>query len=173
MSETAESESEYRALVGELRQEQQAVSARISALQESITARLSEADQSGDTSTMSWPLFGRITTTFHDPTYPFRYLFEHSGLDIAVPQGSAIGAAAPGIVAWAKTGRDYGNYVMIVHANGLATLYAHMSRIDVVQDQYVTRGEIIGLSGGRPGSQGAGFSTGPMFTLNARGWYTG
>lgn len=167
-SETQESEDEYRTLLNELRQEQQAVSSRIDALQEGIAARLASEDTSGDTTSISWPVRGITTAIFHDPTYPFRNLFEHSGLDIAVAQGTAIGAAAPGIVAWAKTGRMYGNYVMIIHANGVATLYAHMSRIDVVQDQYVTRGQVIGLSGGRAGSPGAGFSTGPHVHFEVR-----
>lgn len=169
MSETQESENEYRALLGELRQEQQAVSARISELQDNIDQRLATEDASYTGNTViSWPLSGTITAVFHDPTYPFRNLFEHSGLDIAVAQGTAVEAAAPGIVAWAKTGRMYGNYVMIIHANGMATLYAHMSRLDVVQDQYVARGEVIGLSGGRAGSPGAGFSTGPHLHFEVR-----
>ncbi len=169
MSETQESENEYRALLGELRQEQQAVAARIGELQDNIDERLASEDASNTGSTViSWPLSGTITAVFHDPTYPFRNLFEHSGLDIAVAQGTAVEAAAPGIVAWAKTGRMYGNYVMIIHANGMATLYAHMSRLDVVQDQYVARGEVIGLSGGRAGSPGAGFSTGPHLHFEVR-----
>lgn len=169
MNETQESENEYRALLGELRQEQQAVAARIGELQSNIDDRLAteDATYTGST-TISWPLSGTITAVFHDPTYPFRNLFEHSGLDIAVAQGTAVEAAAPGIVAWAKTGRMYGNYVMIIHANGMATLYAHMSRLDVVQDQYVARGEVIGLSGGRAGSPGAGFSTGPHLHFEVR-----
>jgi murein DD-endopeptidase MepM/ murein hydrolase activator NlpD len=146
MSETRESENEYRALLGELRQEQQAVAARIGELQDNINERLASEDASSTGSTV----------------------FEHSGLDIAVAQGTAVEAAAPGIVAWAKTGRMYGNYVMIIHANGMATLYAHMSRLDVVQDQYVARGEVIGLSGGRAGSPGAGFSTGPHLHFEVR-----
>lgn len=169
MSETQESENEYRALLAELRQEQQAVAARIGELQKNIDQRLADADSSESGSTViTWPLSGRITALFHDTTYPFRNLFEHSGLDIAVAQGTAVEAAAPGIVAWAKTGRMYGNYVMIIHANGMATLYAHMSRLDVVQDQYVARGEVIGLSGGRAGSPGAGFSTGPHLHFEVR-----
>ena len=166
--ETRESELEYRVLMSELRQEQQGISQRIDALQQDIEKRLAEADDSGDTTVISWPVMGRITTTFYDPTYPFRYLFEHGGLDIAVPQGTPIEAAAPGYVAWATTGRQYGNYVMIIHANGFATLYAHMSRIDVAVDQFVARGAIIGLSGGRPGTQGAGFSTGPHVHFELR-----
>jgi murein DD-endopeptidase MepM/ murein hydrolase activator NlpD len=57
---------------------------------------------------------------------------------------------------------------MIIHSNGFATLYAHMSRIDVDVDQYVARGQIIGLSGGRPGTAGAGFSTGPHVHFELR-----
>jgi len=159
--ETRESELEYRVLMSELRQEQQGISQRINQIQQDIENKLAASDDEGDTTVISWPVVGRITTTFHDPTYPFRYLFEHGGLDIAVPQGTPIESSAPGYVAWAQTGRQYGNYVMVIHANGFATLYAHMSRIDVDVDQYVARGQIIGLSGGRPGTQGAGFSTGP------------
>jgi murein DD-endopeptidase MepM/ murein hydrolase activator NlpD len=167
-TETRESELEYRVLMSELRQEQQGITQRINAIQQDIENRLAESDSSGDTSTISWPVMGRITTTFHDPTYPFRYLFEHGGLDIAVPQGTPIESSAPGYVAVAQTGRQYGNYVMVIHANGMATLYAHMSRIDVTVDQYVSRGQIIGLSGGRPGTQGAGFSTGPHVHFELR-----
>ena len=166
--ETRESELEYRVLMSELRQEQQSINQRILQLQEDIESKLAETDESGDTTVISWPVMGRITTTFHDPTYPFRYLFEHGGLDIAVPQGTPIEAAAPGYVAWAQTGRQYGNYVMIIHSNGFATLYAHMSRIDVEVDEYVPRGGIIGLSGGRPGTPGAGFSTGPHVHFELR-----
>lgn len=166
--QTRESELEYRVLMSELRQEQQGIAQTINSLQTDIEQRLADADSTGDLSTISWPVMGRITTTFHDPTYPFRYLFEHSGLDIAVPQGTPLEAAAPGYVAWAQTGRQYGNYVMIIHANGLATLYAHLSRIDVTVDQYVARGQIIGLTGGRPGSAGAGLSTGSHLHFEVR-----
>lgn len=168
VSQTRESETEYRVLMSELRQEQQYITSQISALQNDYTERLSQADDYGDATVITWPVRGIITSLFHDTTYPFRNLFEHSGLDIAVAQGTPIEAAAPGYVAWARTGNMYGNYVMIVHANGFATLYAHMSRIDVSVDQYVARGDIIGLSGGRPGTQGAGFSTGPHVHFEVR-----
>jgi murein DD-endopeptidase MepM/ murein hydrolase activator NlpD len=166
-AQTQSSEQEYRELVGELRQEQQAIAYRINELQNEVDASIDLSDP--NPSAITWPVRGIITTLFHDPTYPFRYLFEHSGLDIAVPQGTPLEAAAPGVVAWARTGtRDYGNYVMIIHTNGLATLYAHLSRIDVKQDQIVSRGDIIGLSGGRPGSPGAGLSTGPHVHFEVR-----
>lgn len=168
-SATNESENEYRTLMSDLRAEQQSITRDVESLQGTLEDRLRDSDGTvaGET-IITWPVHGIITTLFHDPTYPFRNLFEHSGLDIAVPQGTAIEAAAPGIVARVYKGQQYGYYVMIVHANGLATLYAHMSRIDVVQDQYVSRGDVIGLSGGRPGTLGAGFSTGPHVHFEVR-----
>lgn len=166
---TEESENQYRVLMSELRAEQQSITSEIASLQDRLQDKLLDLDQGASgTTVITWPVHGIITTLFHDPTYPFRNLFEHPGLDIAVPQGTAIEAAAPGYVARVYKGQQYGYYIMIVHANGLATLYAHMSRIDVEQDQYVARGQVVGLSGGRPGTVGAGFSTGPHVHFEVR-----
>ncbi len=168
IAQTASSESEYRTLMSELRQEQSSIASQIANLQNEVESKIENADLVGDASVMTWPLTGIITTTFHDPTYPFRHLFEHGGLDIAVPVGTSVEASAPGYVAWARTGTQYGNYVMIIHANGMATLYAHLMRMDVVADQFVSRGQQIGLSGGKPGMQGAGLSTGPHLHFETR-----
>ena len=166
---TKESENQYRTLMSELRSEQQSITNEVSGLQSTLEdkLRVRDGEPSGET-IISWPVHGVLTALFHDPTYPFRNLFQHAGLDIAVPQGTAIEAAAPGYVARVYKGQQYGYYVLIIHANGLATLYAHMSRIDVELDQYVTRGQMIGLSGGRPGTVGAGFSTGPHTHFEVR-----
>ncbi len=84
--ETSQSEAEYRVLTQELRQEQQSISSRINQLQNEVENRIeSDPTSVGDTAALIWPARGRITTTFYDPTYPFRYLFEHGGLDIAIP----------------------------------------------------------------------------------------
>jgi len=165
-AQTANSEDQYRELVNDLRQEQQAITDRINQLQNSVDASIDADDP--DPSAITWPTHGIITAVFHDTSYPYRHLFEHSGLDVAVPVGTPIEAAAPGVVAWTRTGKDYGNYVMIIHTNGLATLYAHLSKFNVKQDQIIRRGDIIGLSGGRPGSQGAGLSTGPHLHFEVR-----
>lgn len=168
VSQTASSEAEYRTLMSELRQEQSSIASQIASLQIEVQSKIENADLVGDASVVTWPLTGIITTTFHDPTYPFRHLFEHPGLDIAIPVGTSVEASAPGYVAWARTGTQYGNYVMIIHANGMATLYAHLMRMDVAPDQFVTRGQQIGLSGGKPGMQGAGLSTGPHLHFELR-----
>lgn len=159
---TEQSESQYRVLLSEMRQEQQYITSQISALQLQMDDLVSQSDEYGGETVFTWPMQGVITATFHDPTYPFRHLWEHSGLDIAAASGTAIQAAAPGYVAWARYGNSYGNYVMIIHANGYATLYAHMSSIAVSADQYVSRGDIIGYEGT------TGFSTGPHLHFEVR-----
>ena len=162
IAQTQDSESEYRVLMSELRQEQQYISNQINTLQSEMSGKLDDLDELGDSTLISWPTHGIITAIFHDPSYPFRHLFEHGGLDIAVPTGTPIEAAAPGYVAWARTGASYGNLVMIIHANGYATLYAHLSSFNVSADQFVSRGQVIGYSGS------TGLSTGPHLHFEVR-----
>ena len=93
---------------------------------------------------------------FHMPTpsrkinspYGTRWGRLHAGLDIKVYLGDTIRAAFDGkvrIVAY--NGRGYGYYVVIRHPNGLETLYGHLSRQLVREDQVVRAGEVIGLGG--------------------------
>lgn len=169
--ETQKSEAQFSALLYSLRQEQAYIDQQIASLQNEIENRLSANDEIGDSSIMSWPVdpgYKGISATFHDPTYPFRHLFEHSGIDLPEPVGTPLKAAAPGYVAWTRTGRSYGNYVMIIHTNGLATLYAHLSKISVTADQFVSRGEVIGATGGAAGAPGSGLSTGPHLHFEVR-----
>ena len=87
----------------------------------------------------------------------------HRAVDIGVPVGTPIMAAASGTVSLAHTGWSggYGNMVIINHPNGTKTLYAHMSKIITYTGAQVNQGDVIGLSGGEPGAPGAGHSTGP------------
>lgn len=167
LEETRSSEDEYQRLVRELRDEQRLISSRIGQLQAELQRRLREEgvgdEDEKPVNVMSWPLDNyRITATFHDPTYPFRNLWEHSGLDLAAPRGTPIRAAAPGIVAWTRYGASYGNYVMIIHSDNLATLYAHMDSFNVTANQVVSRGQVIGAVGS------TGFSTGPHLHFEVR-----
>lgn len=171
LENTRSSEARFQELLRVVREESQFVDAQLGKLQSELAGRLREFDIDFSGGTLfSWPLPSRtlLTTLFHDPTYPFRNLFEHSGLDMRASTGTPVLAAAPGIVAVTRTGRLYGNYIAIVHTNGFSTLYAHLSRILVSPDQFVDRNATIGLSGGERRSRGAGLSTGPHLHFEVR-----
>ncbi|MHB0866005.1 MAG: murein hydrolase activator EnvC family protein [Minisyncoccota bacterium] len=90
----------------------------------------------------------------------------HNGIDIAAPIGTPVEAALSGtVLATGDTdlvndanGRrcySFGKWVMLVHGNGINTMYAHLSEIDVSKGQSVRTGQVIGLSGM------TGYATGP------------
>ncbi|MBV8301393.1 MAG: M23 family metallopeptidase [Candidatus Dormibacteraeota bacterium] len=93
----------------------------------------------------------------------------HTGLDIAAPMGTPVGAAAAGVVLLATSSHDaagdlvgYGNYVVIRHANGYLTLYGHLEQLLVRAGQVVQQGQVIGLLGS------TGWSTGPHVHFEVR-----
>jgi murein DD-endopeptidase MepM/ murein hydrolase activator NlpD len=71
----------------------------------------------------------------------------HYGLDLAQPTGEPIYAAFDGVVRISKYNKSYGNLVILHHANGLETYYAHMSKRNVVAGQQVKSGDVLGLCG--------------------------
>ncbi|WP_037625897.1 M23 family metallopeptidase [Streptomyces aureus] len=84
---------------------------------------------------------------------------KHSGQDFAVPQGTNVMAAHGGTVVkagpnGAGDGPAYGNAIVIKHANGKYSQYAHLSRIDVRVGQVVSTGQHIALSGNTGNSSG-------------------
>lgn len=84
----------------------------------------------------------------------------HRGTDFGVPSGTPIKAVVDGIVA--ETGSQangWGNYVLIRHADGSTSRYAHLRSIKVSKNQRVKKGDIIGISGGGPKDPGRGNST--------------
>lgn len=93
-----------------------------------------------------WPASGRITQG---------YSFYHKAIDIANSGAGPILAADSGVViasGWDPTG--YGNRVIVDHANGLRTLYAHMSVLQVVAGQTVNQGDVVGQMGSTGRSTG-------------------
>lgn len=104
-----------------------------------------------------WPLIGELTAGFGWRVHPISGERKfHKGIDIAAPIGTPIFAAAPGIVTeagWDEGG--YGNKVVIQHADGRQTLYAHNNRLFVSKGQTVRQGDPIAEVGS------TGRSTGP------------
>ena len=93
----------------------------------------------------------------------------HTGIDIEAPIGAPVVAAADGVVALVATSTDghghttgYGTYVVIAHAQGYYSLYAHLSGVLVAAGQLVQQGQPVGLVGT------TGKSTGPHLHFEIR-----
>jgi murein DD-endopeptidase MepM/ murein hydrolase activator NlpD len=122
-------------------------------------------DDFSETGVLGWPISPSIgiSAYFRDPSYKKALGVAHNAIDIRAPQATEIAAPADGVVLKVKggEGNDY-HYVVLGHNEEVMTLYGHMYDIFVLPGQTVKRGEIIGLSGGLPGSRGAGWlTTGP------------
>jgi hypothetical protein len=90
----------------------------------------------------------------------------HSGEDLPIKQGTPVSIIVPGTVASAEfTKGGAGGAILITHEDGAQTRYVHMSQINVSPGQKVDSGQVIGLTGGQPGTKGAGHSTGPHLHL--------
>lgn len=172
--ETRSSEVRFQRLLSGLRAQYQAVEDEIRTFESRLRDQLASSDVFKETGeiALTWPTDGRyITAYFHDPDYPFRYVFEHNAVDIRAAQRSPVRAAASGYVARAKrcASSSCYSFVMIIHSGGVSTVYGHLSAIEVTEEQFVTRGQIIGYSGGTPGTVGAGpFVTGPHLHFETR-----
>jgi len=90
---------------------------------------------------------------------------QHNGIDIAIPSGTPVRPVAPGVVVYSGSRSGYGNTVVVEHDNGIITLYAHNSQIQVAEGQPVTQESILALSGS------TGRSTGPHLHFEA--WQEG
>ncbi len=174
LDETRGQENTYQQLLEELRGEQDRINNDIVSLEqvarEQLNRQLKQGVRDLGSGPMIWPVPSReITAYFHDPDYPYRNVFEHPGIDIRSVQGSPIYAAASGYVARAKdAGMGY-SYIMLIHDNGITTVYGHISGISVTEGSFVTQGQNIGSSGGKPGTPGAGrLTTGPHLHFEVR-----
>lgn len=174
LAETKSSEQRYRTLLSSLKQQYQVIEQEVRTFEAQVRKKLAEQDKlaRGTDVLFSWPTDSRyITARFHDPEYPFRRVFEHSGLDIRAAPGTPIRATAAGYVARARRcllSSCY-SYVLIVHTGNLSTVYGHLSNVAVTDDAFVNRGDVIGQSGGTPGTPGAGpFVTGPHLHFEVR-----
>jgi murein DD-endopeptidase MepM/ murein hydrolase activator NlpD len=96
-----------------------------------------------------WPVDGPIASGFGSRTINGTYEY-HPGIDIAVPEGTPIRAAASGSVIFTEpesSSGGYGNYTCIDHGGGLSTCYAHQSSFAVSAGESVSQGAVIGYTG--------------------------
>lgn len=137
-------------------------------LQEEIRRKEEEYQNGGNSGGDYTPGSGRLAYPTYSrklsagfPRYPSgRY---HSGVDFAVPSGTAVHAADNGVVITVKyLNYSYGYHIIISHGNGMQTVYAHNSQLLVKEGQNVKKGQLIAKSGS------TGNSTGPHCHFEVR-----
>ncbi|MFN8223941.1 MAG: peptidoglycan DD-metalloendopeptidase family protein [Gaiellales bacterium] len=139
-----------------LEQQSRALASAIRASQAAAAEAPTPVPASG-TGVLRWPVSGPVTSTFG-----MRWGRMHEGIDIAVPEGTPVGAAAAGTVIYAGWMDGYGYLVAIDHGGGLSTAYGHNSSLTVSVGQTVTSGQTIAASGN------TGHSTGPHVHFEVR-----
>ncbi|MDD4352229.1 MAG: peptidoglycan DD-metalloendopeptidase family protein [Candidatus Gracilibacteria bacterium] len=122
---------------------------------------------------MIWPVdpaYKGISAFYEDPGYFKRFGVVHRAIDIPEPTGTPIRAAADGIVSQAKDPEDTSyNVIFLIHSDNLMTAYGHVSESLVEEGELVRQGDVIGLTGGMPGTLGAGrMTTGPHLHFEVR-----
>jgi murein DD-endopeptidase MepM/ murein hydrolase activator NlpD len=91
-----------------------------------------------------WPAHGKIVERFGGRSNGER----NDGITIAVPQDTPIRSADDGVVIYAGSGlKKFGNLVLVRHANGYVTTYAHARELEVTRGDQIKRGDVIGKSG--------------------------
>ena len=121
---------------------------------------INETRNEGDP-TFHWPLSPSrgITAYFHDSSYRAVFGFTHNAVDIRALQGSLVRAPADGVV-YKVRDNGYGySYLIIAHSGGYMTVYGHISEFKVEEGEKVFSGQVLGYSGGTPGTKGAGLVT--------------
>jgi murein DD-endopeptidase MepM/ murein hydrolase activator NlpD len=106
---------------------------------------------------LMWPVAGPVTSSFG-----WRWGRMHEGIDIAVPSGTPVHAAAAGRVIIAGWVGGYGNLVVVDHGGGLSTAYGHNSSFAVGVGSSVSQGQVVAYSGS------TGNSTGPHVHFEVR-----
>jgi murein DD-endopeptidase MepM/ murein hydrolase activator NlpD len=102
------------------------------------------ADATGALPTFRWPVRGRVITTYGAKTNGK----QNDGINVAVPEGTPVKAAEDGVVAYSGNElKGYGNLILVRHANGYVTAYAHASELMVKRGETIKRGQIIAKSG--------------------------
>ena len=93
---------------------------------------------------MRWPVRGKVISDFGKKPSGLK----NEGINIAVPEGTSIRAAESGVVAYAGNElKGYGNLILIRHAGGYVTAYAHAKSLNVKRGDTVKRGDVIAIAG--------------------------
>lgn len=170
LNDTKKSAQQYESLLSGSQSEADNIQAEISQLHAALQAKLNASDTTTvdlpSPSGFIWPVASRkINAGFMDPSYGLNS-GRHYGLDIDADQGTYVKVTADGLVVRVDppTFGVYPSIVKIQHGGSFDTIYIHLHEIYVVKGQMVKQGDIIGRSGGKCYTAGAGkcgwFTTG-------------
>lgn len=154
LAQLAASESEYARKAAQLAADEAEMERELKEAEAKWAAQIAAGGASGG---WYWPVPGYYSITSY---FGGRYLNgkwdSHTGTDIGVPQGVEIHAAQSGVVTLSRYNASYGNYCIISHGNGYATLYAHQKQLPLVKvGDTVEKGQVIGYVGNTGNSYGA------------------
>jgi murein DD-endopeptidase MepM/ murein hydrolase activator NlpD len=94
--------------------------------------------------TFRWPVRGKVIVSYGAKTNGKA----NDGINLAVPEGTPVKAAEDGVVAYSGNElKGYGNLILVRHANGYVTAYAHASELLVKRGDTIKRGQVIAKSG--------------------------
>jgi murein DD-endopeptidase MepM/ murein hydrolase activator NlpD len=124
---------------------------KVASAEPTQTARLASpsvdtSEKTGSTGApqFRWPVRGRVISGFG----PIPNGQQNDGINLSVPEGTQVRAAEDGTVAYAGNElKGYGNLVLVRHADGFVTAYAHASEVMVKRGDTVKRGQVIAKSG--------------------------
>ena len=168
LSQTKGQEAVYQGLIDQLDAQQAAISDEIGRaedqLRSSFDPNLLPSKLPG---LLNFPVLDPIITQLYGATQYAKKAYSnhfHNGVDLGVPIGTPVYAAADGTVfqvnnndqgtsRWKKY--QFGKYIMVNHADNLTTLYAHLSRQIVAEGEQVKKGQLVGYSGA------TGYADGP------------
>lgn len=145
------------------RKKREAAAAAAAAAAAKNNTSVSNTGGSSQSSGYLRPVSGRISSPYGNRIHPVTGLPSfHGGVDFAASYGTGIKATRSGEVIVKTYNSSYGNYIIIDHGNGIASLYAHMSGFNVSIGQEVSQGSVIGFIGS------TGSSTGPHLHFEIR-----
>ena len=171
---TKAQEEQYQALLKESQRAHQEAEAEIKKLDSLIREELRKqgVNKLPSVGVFDWPvepIFG-ISCVFHCSDYPYAYLIgAHSGIHKPPYVGTPVIAPADGYVGRVHNSGGPGyNYILLLHGDGVSTVFGHLSGFAVSEGEMVSRGTVIGYTGGAPGTNGAGLSSGPHLHFEVR-----
>ncbi len=175
LAETKSVEAEYQKLLAENMARQKQFEEDLFRLESELRIAIDPSLLPGERhGVIAWPLDNVYITQRFGVTSASGRLYasgSHNGVDFRAAQGTPVKAVLSGVIKGTgntdeqKGCGSYGRWILIEHPNGISSVYGHLSASLVKTGQSIKTGEVIGYSGGQPGVNGSGYSTGPHLHL--------